>query len=311
MGCGSSTQTSSSNNNNNTRNTAIRPIPIAQNNSLRNAALHVLFSKHDKTLTNSLSSTDLASLYIDMTMTKNSTTGGNTPPPTQKDINAIMQFIDSDGSGGLDRGEFLEWLEGGMQKKSSDLEKFGRSGPTQALLVDFLQGVIAHTHAWMNSFHTLFKGDEDGATDAKLWFTLQKGMTNARMFSSGAGANNGSSSNNSHIGQVPPLKSIILMTTNTTNNASQNTNNNTNGLIQPQETLDFLVHMALHSSYRPQAVTSQQKQIYRTILSTIESGMFDKKASVKTVVSNPLVVLACSAMFSTYDTSGDDVLDGK
>ena len=275
--------------------TAVLPIPIARGNSVRSAALHCLFSKHDGNSTNALSPTDVASLYIDMTMTKNSTIGSNTPPPTQQDINAIMRFIDSDGSQALDRGEFLEWLEGGMQKKGTDLEKFGAQGRTESLLVDFLQGVIAHTHAWMGSFHAMFKGDEDdGITDAKLWSTLQKGMTNARMFASGGGSGSVST------GEVPPLKSILLMTS----------AGATAGLIQPQHAVDFLVHMALHSGYRPLSVTPQYKQIYRTMLSTIESGMFDKKTSAKTVISNPLVVLACSAMFSTYDTSGDDVLDG-
>ena len=173
----------------------MQTIPIAKNNTSRSAALHILFSKHDKTVTNALSSTDLASLYIDMTMTRSSTTGGKTKPPTQQDINAIMRFIDSDGSDALDRGEFLEWLESGMTKTTSDLKKFASQGSTQSLLVDFLQGVIAHAQAWIGSFETIFKNDEDGLTDAKLWSKLKKGMNNASMFTlqgEGSGSSGGS-----------------------------------------------------------------------------------------------------------------------
>ena len=289
----------------------MQTIPIAKNNTSRSAALHILFSKHDKTVTNALSSTDLASLYIDMTMTRSSTTGGKTKPPTQQDINAIMRFIDSDGSDALDRGEFLEWLESGMTKTTSDLKKFASQGSTQSLLVDFLQGVIAHAHAWIGSFETIFKNGEDGLTDAKLWSKLKKGMNNASMFTqqgagsggSGGSGGNGGSGNSGGSGQPPPLKSILLMSPTAGSSESL-------GLIRRQETLDFLVHMALHSSYRPHTVTQQQKQIYRFLLSTVEAGIQETKSSVKTVISNPLVILACSAMFSTYDTSGDDVLDG-
>ena len=283
----------------------MQTIPIAKNNTSRSAALHILFSKHDKTVTNALSSTDLASLYIDMTMTRSSTTGGKTKPPTQQDINAIMRFIDSDGSDALDRGEFLEWLESGMTKTTSDLKKFASQGSTQSLLVDFLQGVIAHAQAWIGSFETIFKNGEDGLTDAKLWSKLKKGMNNASMFTlqgEGSGSSGGSGGSGGS-GRPPPLKSILLMSPTAGSSESL-------GLIRRQETLDFLVHMALHSSYRPHTVTQQQKQIYRFLLSTVEAGIQDTKSSVKTVISNPLVILACSAMFSTYDTSGDDVLDG-
>ena len=201
-----------------------------------------------------------------------------------------MNFIDSDGSGGISRGEFLEWIESGFTKEAKQLKKFAQQGKTETLLVDFLIGVIGHTHGWMGSFQTLFRGNEDGLTENKLWSTLQNGMTKARMFSN----------DNDSTAGVPPLYSILTLST---------SNNDSPPLIQPQDACDFLVHMALHSTYRAHTVTSEQKQLYRTLLATVETGMFEKRTSAKTVTSNPLVVLACSAMFSTYDTSGDDVLD--
>jgi len=254
-------------------------LPLQTGTTAQSAALHALFLKHDKQLNNQLSATDLATLYIDMTMSKGSTS------ITQKDINAIMDFIDTDGSGGISRGEFLEWIESGFGKKASQLKKFGKQGHTESLLVDFLIGVITHVHGWLSSFQNLFRGNEDGITDSKLFGVLQQGMSTT-----------GSFGNNNSV-KTPPLKSILTF------------QNSSDSLIQPQDAIDFIAHMALHSKYRPHTVTQQQKQIYRTLLATIEAGMFEKKNSAKTVSSNPLVVLACSAMFSTYDTSGDDVLD--
>jgi Ca2+-binding EF-hand superfamily protein len=262
--------------------TAKNSIPLQTGHPIQAAALHALFAKHDRKARNQLTATDLATLYIDMTMS-NGKKG-----ITQKDINAVMEFIDSDGSGGISRGEFLEWIESGFTKKASQLKKFARKGHIESLLVDFLVGVIGHTHNWITSFQSLFRGNEDGVTESNLWITLQRNMTRAQSYKNSATGDN-----------APPLKSILTLSS-----------KKSNSLIVPQDACDFIVHMSLHSKYRPHTVTLKQKEVYQTILATIEAGMTEKKTSAKTVASNPLIVLACSAMFSTYDTSGDDVLDG-
>jgi hypothetical protein len=233
-------------------------LPLQTGTTAQSAALHALFLKHDKQLNNQLSATDLATLYIDMTMSKGSTS------ITQKDINAIMDFIDTDGSGGISRGEFLEWIESGFGKKASQLKKFGKQGHTESLLVDFLIGVITHVHGWLSSFQNLFRGNEDGITDSKLFGVLQQGMSTT-----------GSFGNNNSV-KTPPLKSILTF------------QNSSDSLIQPQDAIDFIAHMALHSKYRPHTVTQQQKQIYRTLLATIEAGMFEKKKQCKNRQFQPI-----------------------
>ena len=69
--------------------TAKNSIPLQTGHPIQAAALHALFAKHDRKARNQLTATDLATLYIDMTMS-NGKKG-----ITQKDINAVMEFIDN------------------------------------------------------------------------------------------------------------------------------------------------------------------------------------------------------------------------
>ena len=99
-------------------------IPITRGNSVQQCALHILFSKHDRRKANTLDATDLASMLVYCSGAAQLSKSGNGRSPDSSDVQRIMRFIDEDGSGSIDRGEFLEWIESGIEKPAAALEKF-------------------------------------------------------------------------------------------------------------------------------------------------------------------------------------------
>ena len=284
------------------RNNAVGPpvtaaaIPVARGHTAQQCALHQLFSKHDRRRRNAIESSDLASMLIDCCMTEASLKSRRQAAPSQRDINRIMRFIDSDGSQALDRGEFLEWIESGMGKPSESLDKFGAQGRTETLLVEFLRGVITQTQAWAGALNEIF-AREDALAPDELWALLERrGRSKANSFSKGGGRR----------GPTPPLLEAMVATSAAD---GEREGMEVAGKIQRQHVVDFMVHMSLHSNYRPHAVSRLQRDVYRMLVSAVEASLLKTKSQMGNVADSPLVVLACSAMFSTYDESGDDVLD--
>ena len=207
--------------------------------------------------------------------------------PGADDVKRIMRFIDEDGSGSLDRGEFLEWIESGMNKPAASLEKFAAQGKTEALLVDFLKGIIAYVRLWIASFEEVFASADGAAwSKYKIWGMMESCDANNSLFSSSSSP-------------VDLLCEALLVTE----------DYKKRGLIHRDHALDFLVHVSLHGAYRKETVTRMQRRCYKMLLAIIDANVRSARSQARNVVGNPLIVLAASAMFSTYDSSGDDVLD--
>ena len=254
-------------------------LPVERGHTPAQCALHVLFSKHDRRKANTLEAADLASMQLFVAVQGKA--------PTSSDVKRIMRFIDEDGSGSLDRGEFLEWIESGMEKPASSLDKFAAQGKTEALLVNFLRGIITYVNVWTASFEKVFASADGGAwSKYKLWGMMESCESNTSSFSSDTCP-------------IELLCDALLVTS----------DYKKRGLIHRDHALDFLVHVSLHGAYRKETVTRMQRRCYKMLLAIVEANVRSSRAQAKSVVSNPLIVLAASAMFSTYDSSGDDVLD--
>ena len=267
-------------------------IPVERGHTAAQCALHVLFSRHDKKNANMLVATDLASMQLEVASAAKPNKRGRGDGPDSSDIKRIMRFIDEDGSGSLDRGEFLEWIESGMDKPATALDKFAAQGKTEALLVRFLQGVVAYVRIWIASFEEIF-----ASADGKAWPKYKFwGMMESCEAAAGSFSNSSVSSSASAV----ELLCDALCATG---------EHKKRGLVHRDNVLDFIVHVSLHGAYRKDTITQLQRRCYKMLLSLVNANMRSAKSQARNVVSNPLVVLAASAMFSTYDSSGDDVLD--
>jgi Ca2+-binding EF-hand superfamily protein len=273
---------------------------VERGHTVEQCALHVIFSRHDRRNANMLEATDLASMQLEVASSSagRSARGGGggrgeaAPPPDSGDVKRIMRFIDEDGSGSLDRGEFIEWIESGMGKGKGALEKFAAQGETEALLVRFLRGVVAHVRAWAAAFEEVF-ASADGRAWPKYKFW---GMMESREVGAGSFSNASASSS----AAAAELLCDALCATGEYKKR---------GLVHRDDVLDFIVHVSLHGAYRKQTITQLQRRCYNMLLAVVNANVRSATSQARNVVGNPLIVLAASAMFSTYDSSGDDVLD--
>lgn len=302
MGCGASSSKvgvaadsrSAGTGSNASFNMAVSPtaIPIMRGNTAQKCALHILFSKHDRRNANTLDAIDLASMLVHCGGADQLGQSSMSKATSSNDVKRIMKFIDEDGSGSIDRGEFLEWIESGINKPEAALDKFAAQGKTEALLVKFLRGVAAHVRGWVSSFEEIFASADGGALpELKIWDMMEACEEHSNSFSSQASLPSSSSR--------PAVCEAMC--------AADEYRNR--GVVHRDNTIDFLVHVSLHGAYRKDTITKLQRRCYRMLISLVESNLRSAKSQARNVAGNPLIVLAASAMFSSFDASGDDVLD--
>jgi Ca2+-binding EF-hand superfamily protein len=115
-------------------------INIEMGASLKNA-VGLIFSKYDTDGTACIDVEELTEMVFDFQCSFPDLYA-NTPPVSPRRVaRNVIEKLDQDGNGELDKSEFFNWLKTGINMSIADRETFAKNGPLKAQLTSFLSSV--------------------------------------------------------------------------------------------------------------------------------------------------------------------------
>lgn len=115
-------------------------IPIQKGEKLKNA-VGLIFSRYDSDGTGDIDVEELTEMVFDFQCSFPDLYK-NTPPVSPRRVaRNVIEKLDKDGNGELDKMEFYNWLKTGINMNLRDRETFSKKGPLKAQLTSFLSSV--------------------------------------------------------------------------------------------------------------------------------------------------------------------------
>ena len=99
-----------------------------------------VFTKYDRDCSGSLDVNEVLELMVEIQSVTNDSLV-NSVKFTFKDSQMVLENLDTDGNGTVEKNEFIDWLSKGLAMTPDQFERYMRSGDSQHLLAIFLLGV--------------------------------------------------------------------------------------------------------------------------------------------------------------------------